>query len=90
MYVREKFRPVLLAANATFTFKGTSMGGFLAKTAGTVSVSEPQKVDGSAGDLLIDAVPVTAGVYTPMPFQFDHGTGAVLTLGGGASGTLAV
>lgn len=90
MYVREKFRPQLLGVNATFTFKSTSMGGFLAKTSGTLSVSEPTKVDGSAGDLLIDAIPVTAGIYTPMPFQFDHGSGAVLTLAGGASGTLAV
>lgn len=70
-----------IGVNGTFA-PGSFVAGFLAKTSGTFTLTGP------LGAVLIDAVPVTAGVYTPMPFM-TRGPGAIVTLGGGASGTLA-
>jgi len=82
-YARERFRPQLMAANASVTIGGNQIGGFLAKTAGTISVVD------SAGNTIVDAVPLSAGIYLPMPFVVEN-AGLTVTLAGGASGTLAV
>lgn len=83
MDVRERFHPVAMDADTEYPLTGIHMGGFLAKTNGTITVTE---VDGT---VLVDAVPVTAGIYTPIPCTFQN-TGAVVTLAGGASGTLFI
>jgi hypothetical protein len=44
---------------------------------------------GTSDVTLVDAVPVTAGIYTPIPITVPA-TGFTVTLGGGASGTLMV
>ena len=84
MNVRERFRPQPMAANSSYTIRGVNIGGFLATVAGTLTVTDP------SGTVLVNAVPVTAGVYTPLPFVFSTGEGAVVSLAGGAAGTLAV
>jgi hypothetical protein len=38
----------------------------------------------------VNAVPVTAGFYTPIPILFQQPAGFFVTLAGGASGTLFV
>jgi len=78
---QEAYSAQAMAANATFQ-PGSFIAGFLAKTGGTLTLTD------AAGVVRVDAVPVTAGVYTPMPF-FTGGPGATVTLAGGASGTLA-
>jgi len=78
---QEAYSAQAMAVDATFQ-PGSFIAGFLAKTSGTFSLTGP------SGTVLIDAVSVTAGVYTPLPF-FTGGPGAVVTLSGGASGTLA-
>jgi hypothetical protein len=87
-FVRERFNPVPMAANASYTIRGQNMGGFLAKTAGTITVTAPNAL-GTGTVTLVDAVPLTAGIYTPIPMMFPS-SNATVTLAGGASGTLMV
>lgn len=82
MHIKERYTPVPMAANATYITTSDQIGGFLCKTAGTISVV-------AKGVTLVDAVAVAAGVYYPLPFYVGD-TGATITLGGGAVGTLAV
>lgn len=89
--VRERFRGVNMGANATLTLSGANgIAGFLAKTAGTITVTVQ---DGSTGTLntvtVVDAIGVTAGQFTLIPLEFPQ-SGGTVTLGGGASGTLFV
>ena len=86
--VRERFSPKLMAANASLEIKGPYLRGFLAKTAGTISVASKDAL-GTSDVTLVDAVPVTAGIYTPIPIVVPA-TGYTVTLAGGASGTLMV
>lgn len=86
--VRESFSPVLMAANASYTIRGIYLGGFLAKTSGTITITAPS-ANGLTTVTLVDAVPVTAGIYTPIPIVFPSAH-ATVTLAGGASGTLMV
>lgn len=81
--VQERYQPRVVGVNASITLPGTSIGGFLAKTTGTVSVTLPN------GTVIVDAVPVTAGVYLPLPFYLAV-IGSTVTTAGGASGTVAV
>lgn len=81
---RESFHAVPMLANANYLVRGSFMGGFLTKTAGAISVVD------AAGVVLIDAIPLTAGVYTPIPISFNSIDGGTVTLSGGASGTLFV
>lgn len=81
--VQERYTPLLLTANSTSTLTAGSLSGFLCKTAGTITVTK------NGGDVVVDAFPVAAGVYYPMPF-FLGGAGGKVTLAGGASGTLAI
>lgn len=80
--VRERFRPVDLGANGSFTTTGEHIAGFLAKVSGTITVTS------KTGVVLLDAIPVTAGVYTPIPATV--GVGAVVQLASSADGTLFV
>lgn len=83
MDVKERYDPKVIGLNGTITLHADAIGGFLAKTAGTITV-----VDGY-GTTIIDAHPVTAGGYFPMPFYLGR-AGGVITLAGGASGVLGV
>jgi len=73
-----------MGVNATYVILGGQMGGFLTKTAGNITVTDPN------GTVLVDAVPLTAGVFTPIPIIFSTVQGTTVTLAGGASGTLVV
>lgn len=83
--LQERYQPVALGANATYTFPQgypSSVAGFLCVTAGTITVTR------ESGLVVINAFPCSAGVYYPMPFHVGHNS--VVTLAGGASGTLGV
>ena len=84
MNVRERFRPQPMAADTAFTVRGLNLGGFLATAAGTITVTDPD------GTIIINACPVTAGAFVPLPFVFTTAQGALVQLAGGAAGTLAV
>ncbi len=83
--LQERYTPVTFAANGTYNSpSGNTFGiaGFLCVTTGTLTVTRPD------GSVVVNAFPVTGGVYHPMPFYV--GSGGTVTLAGGASGTLAI
>lgn len=86
--IRERYQMYPMAANSSRTMTAEHLFGFLAVTAGNLTV-----VDGK-GVTLINAVPVTAGAFLPIPGLFPSyqpsSQYATLTLTNGASGTLFV
>lgn len=84
--VRERYTPHPIGANGTLVLTGDSLGGFLCISAGSITVVRNND-DGST-TTIINALPVTAGVYVPLPFYLGKNNGTV-TLAGGASGVLA-
>ena len=83
MIIKERYQPQPVGVNATVAISGESIGGFLCLTAGTVTLTSNQN------GAVITALPVTAGVYVPLPFYLGV-AGGTFTTAGGASGTLAV
>jgi hypothetical protein len=84
-FIQERYHAYPIAVNGTYAFPSgtpTNLAGFLCITSGTLTATR------ATGAILINAFPVTAGVYYPMPFHI--GAGASVTLAGGASGTLGV
>lgn len=81
--MRERYRTIILPVNSTTTFQADSLGGFACKTGGNITVTSFE------GELILDAFPVVAGVYHPLPF-FVSQQGGVIVTAGGASGTLGV
>lgn len=79
--VYEAYKPVPVGVNATVNLNSSILGGFLCKTAGTVTI-----VDAN-GTTLITGFPVSAGVYYRMPFRMN-GVGGSFTTAGGARGIL--
>jgi hypothetical protein len=82
MSCQGRFQPQLIGVDGTYVGTNDSLGGFLCKTAGTLTVTRADSV------LLVDALPVSAGIWYPL--EFFVGDGATVTLAGGASGTLGV
>lgn len=81
--VQEYYNPIVMAANSTVKLTQHQLGFFLAVTAGTISATD------QAGTTIINALPVTAGVYYPLPIALGvQGGAASFTTAGGASGTL--
>ncbi len=71
------------AADTALSTDAIQLGGFLPKTAGTITVVD------KAGTTVVSASPVTAGVWVDIPGYLGvNGIKAVITLAGGASGTL--
>lgn len=81
---KEHYRARPMAADETFEAGGPAIAGFLAVTAGTITVTDAN------GDVLVNAAPLTAGAFTRIPLLFNTSAGGVVALGGGASGTLFV
>ena len=82
--IQERYKPVVLAANGTYNipYGVQSMGGFLCITAGTLTVTN------NAGTVIVNALPVSAGVYYPIPFYLENGQSGTVVAAGGASGTI--
>lgn len=81
--VQEVFSPALIAANGTFTGAPAALGGFVCNTSGTLSMT-------LGGFPFLTTMPVTAGVYYPLPFAIPAGATVVVTAAGGAGGILGV
>lgn len=81
-YTQERFNAVPIGANSSVKVTSQNIGGFLCKTAGTLTVVD------ALGVTIVDAIAVSAGVWTPLPFYLK-GNGATVTTAGGAVGTLA-
>jgi hypothetical protein len=78
-----------MAANATYNVPGHAIGGFLAATSGTITITAKEP-NGINTNTYVNAVPVIAGVYLPIPLEFPTAAGGTVTLASGASGTLFV
>lgn len=85
MLVQERYTPVPVGANASVNIYSQQIGGFLAITAGTITIVD------TAGTTVLNAFPVAAGQYVPLHMyirnQRNFGT---FTTAGGASGTVLV
>lgn len=79
---RERYPAKVIAANTTVTILGQSIGGFLCKTSGTITVVNSQ------GITVVDAFPVTSGSYYPLPIFVGGDNRATFATAGGAVGTL--
>ncbi len=88
MKYQERYQPILVGVDATVPINSDSVGGFLCKTAGTITVTKVNELSG-ANVTIINAHPVSAGIYYPLPF-FLGSNGGTFTAAGGASGTLGV
>lgn len=86
MVIKEMYTPIVVGANSTTNIAYGTLGiaGFLCAVSGTISVTNER------GALIVDALPVTAGVYHPMPFKLEQGELGTVVTAGGARGTLAV
>lgn len=88
MKIRESYNPVPMAANSNYEVKGLHIAGFLPTVSGTLTVAG-KAADGLTAVTFVSAVPVTAGVYVKLPCEFSV-PGSVVTLAGGAAGTLFI
>lgn len=85
MDVKERYNPIVIGVNGTVQSSSANVGGFLALTSGTLTLTRV----GSTPTVLVNGIAVTAGIWTPMPFYVGV-NGCTVTLAGGASGTLGV
>lgn len=85
MVIEERYKPIVIGANATYRLPdGTqAIAGFLCVTAGAITVVNQK------GVTVVNGLPVTAGIYYPIPFYLETGSGGSVTTSGGASGTIA-
>lgn len=84
MAIQERYKPIPMAVNSTYAIPASlqGIGGFLCITSGTLTLVN------NAGTTIVNAVPVTAGSYLPMPFALEAGQSGSITLAGGASGVV--
>lgn len=88
MQTRRSFNPVPMGAGTSYVVKGNHISGFLPTVDGTLSVTG---FDSSGLNVvtLVNAVPVTAGIYVEIPLQFPTGAGGTVALTT-AAGTLFI
>lgn len=79
--IQERYNPVQCAVNTTTPVPYSSLGGFFAVTAGTVTIVD------NLGNTIIPAFTVDISTYYPLPFLFSQ-NGGTITTSGGASGVL--
>ena len=88
MVIQERYNPIPIAANSTVQIYGNNIGGFACTTSGTLTIVANEG-DGKPTQTIINAIPVTAGTYLPLPFYIGK-NGGTATTGGGAVGCLGV
>lgn len=81
MQIQEHYNGKPMAANASLKC-GAGIAGFLPTVSGTLTATDAD------GTVLVNAVPVTAGVYVKIPLGFHSSAGGTVSLAGGAAGTL--
>ena len=82
MVIQEQYTPQPMAANTSFTTGSQRVGGFICTVSGSLTITTPSGT-------IVNALPVTAGAYFPLPV-FLGTSGATVTLSGGAAGTLLI
>jgi hypothetical protein len=79
--IQEHYNGKPIGVNGTLKC-GAGIAGFLPTVSGTLTATDAD------GTVLVNAVPVTAGVYVKIPLGFHTSSGGSVTLAGGAAGTL--
>lgn len=87
MVYRERYTPLLIGVNSTVLLNVQSIGHMLPQTPGTITITRFN--DDGTTTVIVNAVPVTAGVYLPLPYYLGKNGGSATTAAG-ASGTLGV
>lgn len=85
--ITERYNPIPMAVNATYTSNGGSrqaVGFFCAVTSGSISLINDK------GVTVLNSFPVSAGNCYRLPFFMGNGAKWQAVLAGGASGTLGV
>ncbi len=83
MQVREQYTARPMEAGSSLTVGSSYMGGFLCTVAGTLTITDAN------GTVLVNALPVSAGAYIPIPIRFSSSAGGTVSLTT-AAGTLLV
>ena len=78
--VQERYNPVVVGANSTVTFTSNNVGGFLCQVSGTITLVANQ-YDSVPTTTLLNAFPVVAGIYYPLPFYVGKNGGSFTTAG---------
>lgn len=81
MYVQERYDYLNAAANSTKAINTKALGGFLCTVSGSLSITATE-----GGASIVSALPVTAGIFYPIPIVLPSG-GISAVLSGGAAGT---
>lgn len=86
MYVQERYSPVVVPANGTVDFPADATGGFLCIVSGTITIYKLGSGVLNQGTLIpiVSSLPVTAGIYYPIPFHLGHLGGRIVAAGGAA------
>jgi hypothetical protein len=79
------YKAVNVGVNSTVPIRGTTVGGFIAITAGTVQFT---LVKESGANTVLTAIPVTPGMEIDIPFFAGTVQRSTCTTAGGASGIL--
>jgi len=83
MDFQEQYSPKAMAANSSYVTLAQAMGGFICTVSGTLNVT------GADGVAKLTNLPVTAGVYHPIPLYLGP-AGGTIALSGGAAGTVLI
>ena len=74
MRVEEYHRPQAMAAGTSYKIGGIHMAGFLCTVGGTVNITDAD------GTVLVSALVLVAGGYTPIPLLFNTSQGGTIAL----------
>ena len=81
--VKEHYRPQAMGAGTSYVVGGIHISGLLPTVAGTMTIKDAD------GTVLVSALPLTVGVYVPIPLLFKTPMGGTVALTT-AAGTLFI
>lgn len=84
MRIGESYSPVIMSATGYVSDRRCQIAGFACSATGTLVLRD----GGASGTVVLASMPVTAGVWHPLPFRFHSDCHA--TLGSGATGTFGI
>ena len=85
MRIDEQYHPQPISDGEAYDLPfGKSVAGFLCTTDGTLTIYDGR------GSLVVNTLPVTAGVYHPIPFFLATGQLGRIEADNGASGVIAI
>lgn len=85
--VRERYRPQLMLAGSSYRVTGSNLGGFIPTVDGSLTVTSADNQ--GVAITLVDAVPVFAGSYLPLPLVSPFNQPMTVSLNA-AAGTLLI